>query len=252
MLTNRLVSRFSVACAIMILAALAACPPIAAQDSATARSADDLDWTKLPQSDVEGVVTASACEQLSINTGSSRLIFRAGSPAAFRPPPGQHFVNFRPCLDYQGFRVRVTYTAPRSSDYDGDFRIVQILSGLPSGKGDDVPKFASGPDPLLKRLLSKPDAKWVAPPKPWSRTEGVVKSVVCSGQNLTMILDQSGFILKLHTDHHLDMPFSASGGGIQDGFNPCKDLRSRAAVVEYAPVKGQAYDGDLAGIEVKD
>lgn len=161
-------------------------------------------------------------------------------------------MNFKPCLNYQGFRVRVTYTAATGAGYDGDFRILQVLAAVSVAKGDDVPKFADGPDPMLKLFMSKPENKWTAPPKPWATAAGVVKAAVCDGQRLTMVLDQSGFTLKLHTDHYLDLPFSASGAGVHDGFNPCKDLKGRMAVVEYAPIKGKAYDGDLAGIEVKE
>lgn len=67
-----------------------------------------------------------------------------------------------------------------------------------------------------------------------------------------MVLDQSGFTLKLRSDHYKGLPFYASGGAAGDGFNPCKDLKGRTAAVEYSPVKGKAYDGDLASIEVKE
>jgi len=252
MLTNRLMRGLFRACVTMVLAALSSFSPAGAQDSTAARGVDDFDWTKLPQTVVEGIAGPSPCGWLTIDTGSSHLNFRAGRPSQFRPPSGQHFVNFRPCLNYQGFRVRVTYTAATGTGYDGDFRILQVLAAVSPEKGDDVPKFADGPDPMLKLFMSKPEAKWTGPPKPWAKVAGVVKAVGCDGQRLTMVLDQSGFTLKLHTDHYLNLPFSTSGAGVHDGFNPCKDLKGRMAAVEYAPIQGKAYDGDLASIEVKE
>lgn len=252
MLKNRLMRRLFAAGGAIVLAALSTLSPVGAQDSAGARGVDDHDWTRLPQTIVEGVAGSASCGWLTIDTGSSQLLIRAGRPSGFRPPSRLHFVNFEPCLNYQGFRVRVTYTAPTGTGYEGDFRIVQVLAAVSVGKGDDVPKFADGPDPMLKLFMSKPESKWVPPPKPWSKAAGVVGAVVCRGQSLTMTFDQSGFTLKVHTDHYLDLPFSASNAGVRDGFNPCKDLKGRTAAVEYSPVKGKAYDGDLASIEAKE
>lgn len=253
MLANRPLKRLSIACAAMAMIAVSNFSPAAAQDSVTVHAGVEyLDWRKLPQTVVEGIAGSSPCGWLIIDTGTSHLIFRAGQEFSYHPPVGKHFVNFKPCLNYEGFRVRVTYTAATGNGYDGDFRILEVLAAVSPGKGDDVPRFADGPDPAQKLFAPKPEPRWVPPPKPWANATGVVNAVVCGSQGLTMVLNQSGFILKLHTDHYKGLPFYASGGTAGDGFNPCKELQGHMASVAYAPIKGKAYDGALASIEVKD
>lgn len=103
--------------------------PARAQDSVTVHGGVEyLDWRKLPQTVVEGIVGASPGGWIIIDTGTSHPIFRAGQEFSYRPPVGKHFVNFKPCLNYEGFRVRVTYTAATGNGYDGDFRILEVLA----------------------------------------------------------------------------------------------------------------------------
>src|SRR5262249_20949110 len=158
---------------------------------------------KLPQKTVEGTAGASPCGWLIIDTGDAHLIFRMGTEFEIRPPAGSHFANFNPCLNFDGFRMRITYTAPTGRGYDGDFHIARVLAAVAPGKGDDVPRFLPGPNPAERIGRSKPAAKWTAPSKPWANADGVVTSVVCFGRNLTLVLDHSGFTLTLHTDNYM-------------------------------------------------
>lgn len=240
------------ACAAAVFFLVSAISHVAAQNSAAVRGADALDLRKLPQKTVEGIASEAPCKWLIIDTGDAHLIFFAGEQFEFHAPPGKHFVNFKPCLNYEGFRIRVTYTEPTGNGYEGDYRVVQVLAAVSPGEGDNVPKFADDPKPREAPLAPKPQKKWEPPRKPWASAEGTVKEVVCSGPSLTIVLDDSGYRLKLQTDSYKDVPFYSSGGAARNGFNPCKELRGRVAKVEYAPVKNKPYDGELASIEVKE
>jgi len=251
MLTRRIMSRFQVACAGAALLAATAQSPAIAQNSVTVQGTDPFDWRKLPQKSAEGIAGRAPCGWLIINTGADHLIFHEGQQYEFRAPKGKHFVNFNPCMNYKGFRVRVTYTKATGHGYDGDFRVLEILEAVSPDTGDDVPKFADGPEPPTARSGGKPPKKWEPPSKPWASAEGTVKDVACRAWDMRIVLDKAGFTLTLHTDNYMALPFYAAAGSVREGFDPCRELKGHAAKAEYAPVKTKTTDGELASIEIE-
>lgn len=118
------------ACAAAALFLVSALSPVAAQDSGTPQSSDRYDWRKLPQKTAEGIAGTAPCGWLVVETRGTHLTFHGGRQYEIRAPNGKHFVNFTQCMNYTGFRVRVTYTKAPEDGYDGEFHVVQVLAAV--------------------------------------------------------------------------------------------------------------------------
>ena len=255
---SRLMLKLHQICAVAILLSVLSCFPTAAQTSVTVQGGNSEAWKKQPHTTVEGIVRSSTCGSLTIETEKSSVFLRVAESPQFFPPEGKEFLNFRRCMNYKGFRVRVTYTSPASEGCDGDFHVLQVIEAVSPGMGDDVPKFTDAGRPIKVEVpqhsivKAKPLPEWTPPPKPWATADGVVNQVVCSQFDLMLTLQVSGFTLKLHTSNFKGPPYYATGGATRDGFDPCKGLRGRTVKIEYARVLSKPYVGELASIEIEE
>jgi tetratricopeptide (TPR) repeat protein len=79
---------------------------------------------------------------------------------------------------------------------------------------------------------------------------GVLKSVHCENIGLDVTVTANGKQVALHTDNYYNLQFSALGFQPSGELNPCKDLESRPAKVEYVESANQSVAPRLLAIEL--
>ncbi len=78
-----------------------------------------------------------------------------------------------------------------------------------------------------------------------SKAEGVVKSVTCHEDEITMTLEQGGQPLTFRVQHNAAGGFSDTLWFGEDHFTPCYHTTGLRAVVQYKPAADKAYSGNV-------
>jgi len=79
---------------------------------------------------------------------------------------------------------------------------------------------------------------------------GVLKNVHCDNPNLDLAVTSGAKTLALHSDNYFKIQFSALGFQPSGDLNPCHDLESRSAKVEYVESADKAEAPHLIAVEL--
>jgi hypothetical protein len=85
-----------------------------------------------------------------------------------------------------------------------------------------------------------------------SRAEGIVKSVTCHEDDVTMTLEQGGQPIIFRVQHNAAGGFSDTLWFGADHFTPCYHTVGLRAVVQYKPAADKSYTGDVVFFGFRD
>jgi len=85
-----------------------------------------------------------------------------------------------------------------------------------------------------------------------NRVEGIVNSVTCHEDDMTLTLEQGGQPLSFRVQHNAAGGFSDTLWFGEDHFTPCYHTIGLRAVVQYKPAADKSYAGDVVFFGFRD
>lgn len=117
-------------------------------------------------------------------------------------------------------------------------------------KEEDKEEATKDTEPVVSSVPAPPKRAAFVPKGPHKFVVGVLKGVHCDNPELDLTVAASGKQLALHADNYYKVPFSALGFQPDADLNPCKDLESRPAKVEYIESADPAVHAQLISVEL--
>jgi tetratricopeptide (TPR) repeat protein len=112
------------------------------------------------------------------------------------------------------------------------------------GSAGTVSTTSSGPVPRLARRPA------FVPRGPHRFIVGVLKNVHCDNPALDLTVDSNGKLVAVHGENYFKIPFSTLGFQPGKDLNPCSDLESRPAKVEYVESANPSVTAQLISVEL--
>jgi tetratricopeptide (TPR) repeat protein len=191
-----------------------------------------------------GTVTKVSCMsglrfEMSTGAGSLTMHLKPGTNLRIQLMTRPHGA-FNACTGLQGQRVSVKYSPDDSKGKSGSLESLTVLAATDRDSGGAA---NSGGGRRLGVGTDHGEPVTTA-------AEGNVTQVLCNGNELIVNLDSGERAFTLHARDATRVPFEQDVAFDAGDFQPCTQLKGRAAKITFVVVDGKTYDGEIQGVEV--